>query len=40
MSSHPYCFDAMEGMTACARAAFVNGDVSLPVDNASRKRAT
>ena len=40
MSSDPYCFDAMEGMTACARAAFVNGDGSLPVDNASRRRAT
>lgn len=40
MSSDPYCFDAMEGMTACARAAFVNGDGSLPVDNARRRRAT
>jgi hypothetical protein len=40
MSSDPYCFDAMEGMTACARAAFVNGDGSSLVDKASRRRAS
>jgi hypothetical protein len=39
MSSHPYCFDAIEGMTARARAAFVNGDGSLLVDKASGRYA-
>ena len=39
MSSDPYCFEAMEGMTARARVAFVNGDGSSLVDSASRQRA-
>jgi hypothetical protein len=36
MSSDPYCFDAMAGMTACTRASFVNGDGSWLVDRARR----
>ena len=39
VSSDPYCFDAMAGMTARTRAAFVNGDGSSLVDSASEKRA-